>query len=62
MVHIFIFRFKDKYMNQAVSYFPTPQGAVSSALKGLTSGFGMVPGVTPSALPPNSAIHFNNLD
>lgn len=32
--------------------FPLLKGGVSSALKDLTSGFGMGPGVTSSALPP----------
>ena len=47
-------------MNQATTYFPTHLRAVSSALKVLTSGFGMVPGVAPSVLPPEFKEHSNN--
>ena len=47
-------------MNQATTYFPTHLRAVSSALKDLTSGFGMVPGVAPSVLPPEFKKHSNN--
>ena len=47
-------------MNQATTYFPTHLRAVSSALKDLTSGFGMVPGVAPSVLPPEFKEHSNN--
>ena len=47
-------------MNQATTYFPTHLRAVSSASKDLTSGFGMVPGVAPSVLPPEFKEHSNN--
>ena len=47
-------------MNQATTYFPTHLRAVSSASKDLTSGFGMVPGVAPSVLPPEFRKHSNN--
>ena len=36
----------------AATYSPTTEAAVPSALRGLTSGFGMGPGVTPSREPP----------
>ena len=49
-------------MNQATTYFPTHLRAVSSALKVLTSGFGMVPGVAPSVLPPEFKEHSNNFN
>jgi hypothetical protein len=37
----------------AATYFPVPRsGTVSSALGGLTAGFGMEPGVSPPLWPP----------
>ena len=39
----------------APAYVPTQEYAVSSAMKGLTSGFGMGPGVPPSLWEPTNS-------
>ena len=39
----------------APAYVPTQEYAVSSAMKGLTSGFGMEPGVPPSLWTPTNS-------
>ena len=45
----------------AVTYSPTTEAAVPSALRGLTTGFGMGPGVTPSREPPARVLGWMDL-
>ena len=50
-----------KIETQATTYSPAKRIAVPSALKGLTSGFGMEPGGPPSQLSPVSLLYQNQL-
>ena len=45
----------------APAYVPTCRHAVSSAMKGLTSGFGMEPGVPPSPWEPTNGVSFGQV-
>ena len=49
------FRGRVLQLMSAPAYVPTQEYAVSSAMKGLTSGFGMEPGVPPSLWTPTNS-------
>ena len=44
----------------AATYSPTLLSAVPSAMKGLTSEFGMGSGISPSPMPPRKIVNFTN--